>query len=152
MKRVVGSLLGILLLLSGFAQFVFAQSSEQEAAIRKVVDAQVVAWNKHDLDGFMEGYWNSPELTFFSGGTVTHGWQGALGRYKKSYQAPGKDMGKLEFQDLQVEILGPNSAFVRGKFLLTMPDGTHPQGLFTIVFKQFPEGWRIIHDHSSSGL
>jgi beta-aspartyl-peptidase (threonine type) len=137
-------------LLTALSQGLFGQAPGGEDAIRKAIDAQVAAWNNQDLNGFMAGYWNSTELTFFSGGTVTHGWQGAIERYKKSYQAPGKEMGKLEFQDLQIEMLGPTSAFVRGKFMLTMPDGSHPQGLFTIVFRQFPEGWRIVHDHSSS--
>jgi len=127
----------------------WGQTSGQEMAIRKVLQSQVEAWNRHDLDAFMVGYWNSPELTFFSGATVTHGWKPTLERYRKKYQSPGTEMGKLEFQDLQVEMLGPNAAFVRGKFLLTLSDGKQPHGLFTLVFREFPEGWRIIHDHSS---
>ncbi len=126
-----------------------AQASGPEAAIRKVLESQVEAWNHHDLDAFMAGYWNSPELTFFSGATVTRSWQPTVERYRKKYQAPGTEMGKLEFQDLQVEMLGPGAAFVRGKFLLTLSTGKQPNGLFTLVFRQFPDGWRIIHDHSS---
>ena len=125
------------------------QTPGPEAAVRKVLQTQVEAWNRHDLDGFMAGYWNSPELTFYSGGTITRGYRGALERYQKSYQAPGKEMGKLEFQDLVVEALGPASAFVRGRFLLTLSNGKQPHGLFTLVFREFPEGWRIVHDHSS---
>jgi beta-aspartyl-peptidase (threonine type) len=151
MKRIIGGVLAVVLTAAILVPMAVAQAAGQEASIRKVMDAQVAAWNRHDLDGFMVGYWNSPELTFYSGGTITRGWQGAIDRYKKSYQAPGKEMGKLEFQDLQVEVLGPKSAFVRGKFLLTMSDGKQPHGLFTLIFQQFPEGWRIIHDHSSSG-
>jgi beta-aspartyl-peptidase (threonine type) len=128
-----------------------AQASGPESAIRQVLQAQVDAWNRHDLEGFMLGYWDSPDLTFFSGGAVTHGWQQTLERYRTKYQSGGAEMGKLEFQDLQVEMLGPKSAFVRGKFLLTLSNGKQPHGLFTLVFRQFPEGWRIIHDHSSSG-
>ncbi len=127
----------------------WSQASAQQAAIRKVLQTQVDAWNRHDLEGFMAGYWNSPSLTFFSGATETHGWQETLERYRKHYQAPGTEMGKLEFSDLQVELLGPSSAFVRGKFLLTLSDGKQPHGLFTLVFRQLPEGWKIIHDHSS---
>ncbi len=127
----------------------WGQASTPETAIRQVLQSQVDAWNHHDLDAFMAGYWNSPELTFFSGATVTRGWQPTLDRYRKKYQSPGSEMGKLEFQDLQVEMLGPKSAFVRGKFLLTLSDGKQPHGLFTLVFRQFPEGWHIIHDHSS---
>lgn len=129
--------------------FCLAQTADQEAAIRKVIQSQVDAWNRHDLEGFMGGYWNSPDLTFFSGAKETRGWQETLERYRRNYQAPGAEMGKLEFQDLQVEMLGPHAAFARGKFLLTMSNGKQPHGLFTIVFREFPEGWRIIHDHSS---
>jgi ketosteroid isomerase-like protein len=123
--------------------------SAQEATIRKVIQSQVDAWNRHDLEAFMAGYWNSPSLTFFSGGTETQGWQSTLERYRKKYQSAGAEMGKLEFSELQVEMLGPKAGFVRGKFLLTLSDGKQPHGLFTLIFRKFPEGWRIIHDHSS---
>jgi len=126
-----------------------SQASAQEAAIRQVLQSQVEAWNRHDIEGFMAGYWNSPDLTFFSGATETHGWQQTLERYRKKYLGPGAEMGKLEFKDLQVELLGPSSAFVRGKFQLALSNGKQPHGLFTLVFRQFPDGWRIIHDHSS---
>ncbi len=127
-----------------------ATASQTEKEIRGVVRQQMEAWNRHDLQGFMAGYWNSPELTFFSGGTETKGWQPTLERYQKTYQAGGHEMGKLEFADLQVVPLGPDSAFVRGRWHLTMPDGKEPHGLFTLVFQKFPQGWRIIHDHTSA--
>ena len=142
-------LLGCAVVVIGMVLGGWGQTSGQEAAIRQVLQSQVEAWNHHDLDTFMAGYWNSTELTFFSGATVTHGWQPTLERYRRKYQSPGTEMGKLEFQDLQVEMLGPKAAFVRGKFLLTLSDGKQPHGLFTLVFREFPEGWRIIHDHSS---
>jgi ketosteroid isomerase-like protein len=142
-------LLGGVVVVIGMVLGGWGQTSGPEASIRKVLQSQVDAWNRHDLDAFMAGYWNSPELTFFSGATVTQGWQPTLERYRKKYQSPGTEMGRLEFQDLQVELLGPKAAFVRGKFLLTLSDGKQPHGLFTLVFREFPEGWRIIHDHSS---
>ena len=117
--------------------------------IRKVIEEQQAAWNRHDLEGFMTGYWNSPELTFFSGAHESKGWQAALDRYKKSYQGAGHEMGKLEFTNLRIEMLGPDSAFVRGEFHLAMSDGKTPHGLFTLVFRKFPEGWKIVHDHSA---
>jgi ketosteroid isomerase-like protein len=119
-------------------------------SIRKVIEDQQAAWNRQDLETFMTGYWNSPELTFFSGGHESKGWQAALDRYKKNYQSAGHEMGKLEFANLRIEILGPESAFVRGEFHLTMADGRTPHGLFTLVFRKFPDGWKIIHDHSAS--
>src|ERR1017187_5474651 len=119
------------------------------AEITRVLNAQVEAWNRQDLEGFMAGYWNSPELTFFSGAHESKGWQAALDRYKKNYQGVGHEMGKLEFANLRIEMLGPGAAFVRGEFHLTMSDGKTPHGLFTLVFRKFPEGWKIVHDHSS---
>jgi beta-aspartyl-peptidase (threonine type) len=119
------------------------------AAIRKVIADQQAAWNRQDLEGFMAGYWNSPELTFFSGAHESRGWQAALDRYKKNYQGAGHEMGKLEFANLQIELLGTDAAFVRGEFHLTMSDGKTPHGLFTLVFRKFPQGWKIVHDHSA---
>ncbi|HYW37269.1 MAG TPA: nuclear transport factor 2 family protein [Terriglobales bacterium] len=130
-------------------------SSGQDAAdagrvaIRKVIDDQQAAWNRQDLEGFMAGYWNSAELTFFSGAHESKGWQAALDRYQKNYQGAGHEMWKLEFANLRIEMLGPEAAFVRGEFHLTMSDGKTPHGLFTLVFLNFPEGWKIVHDHSA---
>ena len=118
-------------------------------AIRKVIAEQQAAWNRQDLEGFMAGYWNSHELTFFSGAHESKGWQAALDRYKKNYQGAGHEMGKLEFANLRIEMLGPEAAFVRGEFHLAMSDGKTPHGLFTLVFRKFPEGWKIVHDHSA---
>jgi uncharacterized protein (TIGR02246 family) len=119
------------------------------AAIRKVIAEQQAAWNRQDLEGFMAGYWNSHELTFFSGAHESKGWQAALDRYKKTYQGAGREMGKLGFANVRIEMLGPEAAFVRGEFHLTMSDGKTPHGLFTLVFRKFPEGWKIVHDHSA---
>jgi uncharacterized protein (TIGR02246 family) len=119
------------------------------SAIRKVIEDQAAAWNRGDLEAFMAGYWNSPDLTFFSGAHETRGWQAALDRYKNTYQSGGHQMGKLEFRKLRIETLGPDSAFVRGEFHLTMPDGKTPHGLFTLLFRKFSDGWKIVHDHSS---
>ncbi len=129
-----------------------AQDSGDAArtAIRKVMEEQQAAWNRHDLEGFMAGYWNSPELTFFSGGREYQGWQAVLDRYKQNYQSAGHEMGKLEFANLRIEMLGRDAAFVRGEFHLTMSDGKTPHGLFTLIFRRFPGGWKIIHDHSAA--
>jgi ketosteroid isomerase-like protein len=124
------------------------RSQGAESAITNVLQEQTNAWNRHDLEAFMAGYWNSPELTFFSGVHESKGWQAALDRYKKTYQGAGHEMGKLEFSNLRIETLGPDSALVRGEFHLTMSDGKTPHGLFTLIFRKFPEGWKIVHDHS----
>jgi beta-aspartyl-peptidase (threonine type) len=124
-------------------------SQDAKADIARVLQTQVEAWNRQDLEGFMAGYWNSPELTFFSGAHEFKGWQAALDRYKTTYQGAGHEMGKLEFSNLRIEMLGPDAAFVRGEFHLTMRDGKTPHGLFTLVFRRFPDGWKIVHDHSA---
>ncbi len=116
--------------------------------IQKVLDDQAAAWNKGDLPGFMKGYWKSEKLSFFSGGKKTTGWQATLERYQKKYQGEGKEMGVLAFSELDIELIGPDAALVRGRFtLLTTKD--KPTGLFSLILKKFPEGWRIVHDHTS---
>jgi ketosteroid isomerase-like protein len=125
-----------------------ASTSGAESAIRAVLQTQADAWNHHDLELFMNGYWRSPDLTFFSETTETKGWEPTLERYRLRYQSEGHEMGTLSFSDLQVQLLGADSAFVCGKFQLIMPDGKQPHGVFTLVFRKFPEGWRMIHDHT----
>src|SRR4051812_16211061 len=99
-----------------------AKEDSRKIAIRAVLDAQIAAWNKGDLEGFMAGYWKSPDLTFFSGKAKTRGWEATLDRYRKRYQGEGREMGKLAFSDLQIELLGADHAFVRGRFQLTLRD------------------------------
>ena len=127
-----------------------ASANDPRTAVEQVLRTQQDAWNHHDLDGFMAGYWNSAELTFFSGAKQTSGWQATLDRYKATYASPGHEMGTLEFSALRIEMLGPESAFVRGAWHLTMTDGKTPHGLFTLVFREFPKGWKIVHDHTSA--
>ncbi|HEY6337054.1 MAG TPA: nuclear transport factor 2 family protein [Candidatus Sulfotelmatobacter sp.] len=127
-----------------------ASFSAEKAAVENVLRTQQDAWNRHDLEGFMAGYWNSPELTFFSGATEHNGWQATLDRYRAAYASPGHEMGKLEFSGLRIEVLSADGAFARGSWHLTMPDGKTPHGLFTLVFRKFPEGWKIVHDHTSA--
>jgi|SRR5262249_31858985 len=117
--------------------------------IRAVLDRQVEAWNRHDLEGFMEGYWKSQELTFFSVGTRRSGWEEAIAGYRNRYQSEGKEMGHLDFSDLQIEMLGRQAAYVRGLWHLTFASGG-AGGLFTLIFRKMPGGWRIVHDHTSS--
>jgi ketosteroid isomerase-like protein len=124
--------------------------SAAERGIRSVLDAQVAAWNRGDLDSFMQGYWHSPELTFYSGGTVSTGWDAALARYQRRYQGEGREMGTLDFSNLEIHSVGNNDAWVGGHWHLKMRDGKDLGGLFTLIFKKLPEGWKIVHDHTSS--
>ncbi|PYT06441.1 MAG: DUF4440 domain-containing protein [Acidobacteria bacterium] len=118
-------------------------------AIRDVLDRQVQAWNRQDLEAFMHGYWHSPELTFYSGGTIVSCWEQTLARYRNRYQSKGNEMGHLEFTEMKIELLGPSAAFVRGRFYLKMTSG-ESSGVFTLTFKKLAGGWKIIHDHTST--
>jgi len=118
-----------------------------EAAIRAVLDAQVAAWNRGDVDAFMAGYWKSDATEFVGATGVVRGWQAVLERYKKAY--PDRQaMGTLTFSDLEVNLLCPTVALVTGHFHLQR-EKDQPSGVFTLVFRKFPEGWRIISDHTS---
>jgi len=139
-----------MLLLVGTAGFSQSANTPVKDAVTRVLNEQVSAWNKHDLEGFMAGYWHSPELTFFSGAEKSTGWEAALDRHRKRYQGEGHEMGKLDFSELDVAPLSHDSALVRGAWHLTMSDGKTPHGLFTLTFRRFPDGWKIIHDHTST--
>ena len=115
-----------------------------------MLERQEADWNKGDLDAFLTGYWKSPKVVFQSGGDRHDGWDAMAERYRKRYKAEGKAMGKLAFSRLEIELLGPEAAMARGAWRLTMPDGTHPAGLFTLILRKFPDGWKIVHDHTSA--
>lgn len=137
----------ILLVLAQAAAVIGQASSETEKEIKAVLDLQRAAWNRGDIEGFMESYWKSDELTFQSGNARTHGWSDVLARYKKNY--PPDRMGKLDFEDLAFHILSPDSAFVLGRFKLDL-DGSLKEGVFTVILRRTEAGWRIVHDHTSS--
>ena len=122
-----------------------AQSAE--SAIHAVLDEQVAAWNRGDVEGFMAGYWRSEKLTFVSSSGVTRGWQGVLERYHRSYPDK-KAMGTLTFSNLEITVLSPDAATVLGHWQLER-DAGRPEGYFTLILRKLPEGWRIIQDHTS---
>ncbi|RPJ82661.1 MAG: DUF4440 domain-containing protein [Acidobacteria bacterium] len=126
-----------------------ADVRKDEQAVRSALEASAAEWNKGNLDGYMSVYWNSPDLTFSSGANTTRGYRDALDRYKRNYQAPGREMGQLDYSGVSVEILCPGTAFVRGSWRLKQSGGKEPHGVFTLLVKKLPEGWRIVHDHSS---
>jgi ketosteroid isomerase-like protein len=116
--------------------------------IRTVLTSQQQAWNRGDIPSFLEGYWNSPDLTFAGSDGIVRGYDGLLERYRKSYPDQAH-MGDLEFSDLEIHPLGSDSAFVLGHWHLKRTVGD-AGGVFSLVFHRFPVGWRIIHDHTSS--
>lgn len=123
-------------------------SSADDAAIRSLLAAQDAAWNEGDIDGFMHGYWVSPELRFASGGTVTRGYQQTLDRYKARYSDRAL-MGTLSFDELEVVPLASDAAVVHGRWLLTR-ESDAPSGLFTLVLRKIEGEWKIISDTTTS--
>lgn len=136
------------LLLVALSLPVLAQTSADQTAIRKIMDDQAAAWNRGDLEAFMSiGYWKSDKLKFVSGDRITFGWQPTLDNYKKSYATTAL-MGKLTFSGLEIEVLSKDAAFVTGSWSLAR-EKDNPKGKFTLLFRKFKEGWRIVTDHSS---
>lgn len=127
-----------------------AQSDRQklkiESDIRTLMNEQVAAWNSGDIEGFMGGYWNSDKLVFVSN-NITRGWQPTLDRYKKGYDTRAK-MGTLSFSDLEITVLSKDAAVVLGSWELKRHND-NPKGKFTLIFRKFKDGWRIVHDHTS---
>ena len=145
-KLLPGISLILLLVCTNFAQME-KQNTKIAEDIRKVMNEQTAAWNRGDIEGFMKGYWNSPELKFVSGDNVTKGWQPTLERYKKNYDSKAK-MGVLTFSDLQINVLSKDAAVVLGSWALQR-EGDEPHGKFTLIFRKFKDGWKIVHDHTS---
>jgi ketosteroid isomerase-like protein len=116
--------------------------------IQAVLNAQQESWNRGDIDAFMNGYWRSEETVFVSGDEVTRGWQKVLDRYKKKYSDRAK-MGTLTFSNLEITPLSTDSALGLGSWKLKR-EQDQPHGRFTLIFRRFPDGWRIVHDHTST--
>ncbi|HEV2289453.1 MAG TPA: nuclear transport factor 2 family protein [Candidatus Acidoferrales bacterium] len=147
-KLAVG--LGILATTLGAASVpAFAQSAPPEAyAIKDVLEKQVAAWNRGDIRGFMGGYRKSERTEFVSASGIFPGWQAVLDRYLHSYPDRAA-MGRLTFSGIEVHVLCPDAAYVVGKFRLDRQSDT-PEGVFTLIFRKFPEGWRIVNDHTTA--
>jgi ketosteroid isomerase-like protein len=134
------------------SSLVVAQTSRSQQqtmkAIEAVLEAQRVAWNKGDIEGYMDGYERSEHTIFVSGDKVTNGWQTVHDHYKKSYDTPEK-MGELSFSNLTTTLLGSNYAYVIGSWSLKRAKD-QPRGRFTLILRKGKSGWRIIHDHTTS--
>jgi ketosteroid isomerase-like protein len=141
--------LTVLLIVSLLGVGTAAQTADPNvAAVRAVIDAQQSAWNRGDIDGFMAGYANEETTTFVSGDTIMRGWKTVLDRYRRTYDTREK-MGTLSFIELDITPLGDHY-IATGGWQLTR-QGDMPRGRFTLIFRRTAAGWRIIHDHTSSG-
>ena len=124
------------------------KAAKDAKAIQAVLDAQVAAWNRGDIEAFMDGYERSEKTVFVGGDNVTRGWQTVLDRYKRNYDTREK-MGTLKFSDLEVMPLGNDSALVLMRWHLQRAKDD-PHGRSTLIMRRTKKGWKIIHDHTSS--
>jgi len=124
------------------------QASSSVAEIQAVLTAQQEAWNHGDIDAFMNGYGRSASTVFVSEDEVRRGWETVRDRYLTKYSDRAK-MGTLSFSDIEVTMLSPDAAAVLGRWRLKRAND-EPHGRFTLIFKRLPEGWRIVHDHTSA--
>jgi ketosteroid isomerase-like protein len=109
---------------------------------------QQAAWNRGDIDGFMDGYDRAATTAFVSGDELTRGWQTVLDRYKQHYKTRD-DMGTLAFSELAIQAVHPDLAIVDGRWQLIRA-GDRPHGRFTLLFQRTNGSWRIIHDTTTS--
>ncbi|WP_209400082.1 DUF4440 domain-containing protein [Pseudozobellia sp. WGM2] len=134
-----------------FLSFLFTLNSilaqnDDEKAILDIIKKQKIAWTNGDLEGFMQGYWQSDSLTYYSGGKITRGWQTTLENYKKGY--PNDDyIGSLEFTIDQITKINEGAYYVMGQYHLTRKVGD-ANGTFMIIFKKIDGQWKIIADSS----
>lgn len=143
MKRIL--YLSLLLLLT-CCPGLYARSGD-EAAIRNILARQSAAWNKGDLEGFMNGYWKNDSLMFIGKKGITYGWRNTLDNYRKSYPGPAA-MGKLQFTVIMIKRLSPEYRHVTGKWHLQREAGDL-EGYFTLLFRKMNGHWLIVSDHSS---
>ena len=120
-----------------------------DSAIRHLLDGQTADWNRGDVDAFMKAYDDSPATTFV-GQSVQYGYATIRDRYKKLYTTPAA-MGNLTFSHLAIRVLDSNYAVATGNFHLqrTPAGGGNADGIFSLLLRRSPLGWKIILDHSN---
>ena len=124
------------------------QASNSVGEIQAVLTTQQDAWNHGDIDAFMNGYARSASTVFVSQDEVSRGWETVRDRYRVKYSDRTK-MGTLSFSEIEVTMVSPDAATVLGRWRLKRAND-EPHGRFTLIFKRLPEGWRIVHDHTSA--
>jgi uncharacterized protein (TIGR02246 family) len=148
MRHSIAMAAGLLLVLGTTAAYSQTKAAKDARAIQAVLDAQRDAWNRGDIEGFMDGYERSEKTVFVGGDNVTRGWQTVLDRYKKNYDSREK-MGTLTFSDLEITPLGNDGALVLMRWHLRRAKD-EPHGRSTLIMRRTKQGWKIVHDHSSA--
>ena len=120
--------------------------ADAEVGIRLIMEAQELAWNKHDLEVFMQGYWKSDSLKFYGSSGLTKGWANTLANYKKSYPTKAES-GTLKFIINDISKIEGNNYWVMGEYHLKRSVGD-ADGVFIIIFKKINGEWKIVADMS----
>lgn len=123
-----------------------SNEGQDKKEILSIMDTQQKAWSKHDLEGFMQGYWKSDSLKFYGSNGVTYGWDKTLANYKKGYPTPDHS-GELNFKINDISKINNDSYFVMGEYHLRRKVGD-ANGVFMIIFKKIEGQWKIIADTS----
>jgi ketosteroid isomerase-like protein len=118
------------------------------AAVEAVLEAQRNAWNRGDVDGYMDGYARSEQTLLISGDSLTRGWQTVHDRYKKNYDTREK-MGMLTFSDVETTVLNNDAVVMHGRWHLQRATD-EPHGRFTLILRRTKQGWKVVHDQTSS--
>jgi ketosteroid isomerase-like protein len=123
-------------------------TAAEESQIRELLAEQAAAWNRGDIDSFMTSYWKSDQTLFVGATGIARGWQAVLDRYHRAYP-DRKAMGHVAFSNLEVHVRCADTAFVLGNYHLDR-ENDHPEGVFTLDLQKFPDGWRIVVDHTTA--
>lgn len=124
-------------------------TTEAETSIKQVLQQQSECWSSGDLECYMQGYWKSDSLLFVGSRGLTYGWQNTLDNYRKSYP-DASSMGQLTFDTKEIRPLSPSAVLVVGKWHLAREaDKGDLEGHFSVIFRKFADGWKIVADHSS---
>lgn len=131
-----------------YTSFSFAQNRQKEKeAVLQVMQMQQADWNKGDIKGFMQSYWQSDSLQFV-GKEITYGWENTLERYRRSYPSKAA-MGHLDFSEIKIDVLSATTAFVVGAWKITRAGKSSIGGHYTLLFKKINGKWVIVVDHTS---
>lgn len=122
------------------------RQAEDKATILAVMKAQEEAWSNHDLEGFMQGYWENDSLKFFGSKGITRGWEQTLANYKKGYPTAAHS-GTLTFTVQDITEIERDAYWVMGNYFLKREIGD-ANGIFMIIFKKIDGEWKIVADMS----
>lgn len=140
-----------LVLLLGCTSVVAKNSSPlspEMKEIRAVLEAQATAWNRGDLDGYMNGYAHDRATEMISGDRMTRGWKGIRSSYRKKFRSR-QLMGHVSFPDVRITVLSSDSATAVGQWRIRRASG-ELHGTFSLLLRHRPEGWRIVRDYTTT--